>query len=219
MIDNQPFLTLITRCCWRPKMLSKAIDSALAQTSKDFEIVFIVDKNKRGVRWANQQFAENKHRIDGQYVYTLDDDTFLPSKYFVAKLKQVAEANKYPDVIMVKGSRPQLSPKILPKDTVWGHRERLKITSTNGACFVTKRQAWLDHCEDYGLRGSGDWNFMSALKSDGTLKFFWWDFIAKETQQLGRGKKFENCKANWWQRIVKKYGIELVSDNDWRLRL
>jgi glycosyltransferase involved in cell wall biosynthesis len=200
-------------------MLTKALNSVLAQTCKSIEVIFIIDNQKRGVKWANKQFAANIHRVDGEYVYTLDDDSFLPSKQFVARLRQFARAKDNPAVIMVKGRRPQLKPNILPKPSVWGRRAKLRVTTTNGACFVVRQDAWKKHVAAYGNRGSGDWNFLSALKSDGGLNFTWFDFVAKETQQLGRGRKFESCKPGWWGRAVKKFKIEQVSKGDWRLQL
>lgn len=213
-----PFLTLICRACHRPKMLTKALLSAIAQTDKDLEIIFIVDNQKRGVKWANQQYQKNLDRIQGQYVYTLDDDTFLPDDRLVETIKATAEAKGYPDVIMVKGRRPQLAPNILPKSTVWGYRDRLKVTSTNGACYIAKAKCWHLHSEKYGVNAAGDWQFLKRLKNDESLTFYWLDFIAKETQQLGRGKKFEDTKKDWWKGIVETFELE-ENERGWFLPL
>ena len=217
-MKKRPFFTLIVRACWRPRMLQKALCSALSQTDTDIEIIFIVDMKKKGVKWANAQYRANAHRINGQYVYTLDDDTFLVSNKLIASIRRIATKHNNPDVIMVKGSRPQLSPKILPKSSVWKHRERLKVASTNGACFIASSGCWRKYAGRYSANAAGDWRFLSALKSDGALRFYWFDFIAKETQQLGRGKKFEDCNTKWWVNTVKRFQIERNKDG-WFLPL
>lgn len=211
-----PFLTLVCRCCDRPKMLTKALRSVLAQSDTDVEIVFIVDPKRRGVRWANRQFGRNVHRVRGKYVYTLDDDTFLPNRRFVERLKTVPEN---PAVIMVKGRRPQLQPHILPKSSVWGKRDKLRVASTNGACFVVRADYWEKHAHHYGAKGSGDWNFLNALKQDRTADFYWLNFVAKETQQLGRGRRFEQCHPKWFNRICKEFDLVEFAPGDWRLPL
>lgn len=189
-------------------MLTKALRSALSQTCTDFEIIFIVDMQKRGVGWANEQFGKNIHRIQGEYVYTLDDDTFLPQTTLIQNIKRIAG----PHVIMVRGKRPQLSPNILPKDSVWRHREKLKVATTNGACYIAKAECWRKYANRYGAKAAGDWNFLKMLKQDMSLSFYWFDFIAKETQQLGRGKKFEDVGKNWWKGIVKAFQVEHNQD-------
>lgn len=193
-------------------MLTKALRSALSQTDTDFEIIFIVDMKKRGVYWANEQYSQHTHRIQGQYVYTLDDDTFLPQATLIQNIKRIAAQNKQPDVIMVRGKRPQLAPNILPKESVWKHRDRLKVATTNGACYIAKAECWRKYANRYGAKAAGDWNFLKMLKQDDSLSFYWFDFIAKETQQLGRGKKFENVGKDWWKRIVKAFKVEYSKD-------
>lgn len=214
----RPFITLICRACWRPVMLKKALRSVFQQTDTDCEIIFIVDMQKQGVRWANEQYAKNVDRIQGQYVYTLDDDTFLPNAALIANIKKIAQKHKSPHVIMVRGSRPQFAPKILPKEAVWKHRERLKVGSTNGACYIANAECWRQYAHKYGIKAAGDWGFLMSLRDNADLRFFWFDFIAKETQQLGRGKKFEKCNRHWWKNTVALFEIE-QNDKGWHLPL
>ena len=210
------FMTFVMRCCMRPKMMSDAIDSILRQTSKDFEIIFIPDFKRRGVNWANKQFGLNTHRIDGLYVYAVDDDSLIIYNDLIKDLKQIHEKQN-PGVIMVKGKRPKIKPYILPKASVWGKRDKLVIRSTNGSCFISCNDAWKKLCYHYGNGGSGDWNYMQALKNS-SYTFYWFDKIVKEAQKLSRGKVESNCPNDWFKRICRRYGIKEVSKGDWRLK-
>ncbi|MHA2069645.1 MAG: glycosyltransferase family 2 protein, partial [Candidatus Thorarchaeota archaeon] len=71
------FLTIVTRCCQRPKMLSENIQSVIDQTCHDVEQVFIVDHTRQGIHVADRALALNKDRVEGEYVYILDDDCQL----------------------------------------------------------------------------------------------------------------------------------------------
>jgi hypothetical protein len=198
-------------------MMGIALNTALMQDDADLEIVFIPDMEKRGVRWANQQFATNAHRNDGKYIYVMDDDGKLASTKVISSLKAVPTR---PAVIMVKCRRPQLKPNILPKPGVWGKRKKLRVATTNGGCFSIRADVWLEYCKNYGMKGSGDWNFLQSLKTKGDLDFYWLDLIAKETQQLGRGIRFEKCNhKTWFKDVMEKYHCEEVSPGDWRLPL
>jgi len=214
-MTNRPFITFITRCCYRPKMMGVAIHSALSQTDRDFEIILIPDMKKRGVKWANKQFAKNVDRVDGEYVYTLDDDSKIVYPKLIARLKSIKSK---PGIIMVKCHRPQISPHILPKPYVWGQRDKLRVATTNGGCFIVRSDIWKKYSYAYGIPGSGDWNFLSVVNRDKSIKFHWVDVIAKEPQQLGRGKKFEKCKKDWLKTVVKEFGFVEVAPGDWRLQ-
>ena len=214
-MTNSPFITFITRCCYRPNMMRIAINSALAQTDRDFEIVLIPDMKKRGVKWANKQFGLNTNRVDGRYVYTLDDDSKIVDRELIKRLKKISTQ---PGIVMVKCYRPQIAPHILPKPYVWGQRDKLRVATTNGGCFIVRADVWKRHAHAYGIPGSGDWNFLSTVKRDRSIEFFWVNVVAKEPQQLGRGKKFEKCGKGWLNEVVKEFGFKEVAPGDWRLR-
>jgi len=197
-------------------MLTSNIESVLSQSDRDVEQIFIVDRNQAGVLRANISLAQNKDRISGDYVYILDDDTRLEDKDFVAKVRRIAETEPEPDVIMVKSRRPQFAPHILPKPFVWNCSERLALTSTNCLCYVVKRQPWLDCIEAFGEPAAGDWHFLKAVRDSGA-SFAWLDEIVAETQQLGRGRLFEQCGKGWFRKVAREFELAEVASGDWRL--
>ena len=213
---TSPFLSIVTRCCRRPDFLTRNIASIKGQTDQDVEQVYIVDKDQRGRYWANQEFANHVHRVDGEYVFILDDDCRLTSYEFVAKVREGSKSN--PDVIMVQTSRPQLKPRKLPRDDVWGKYAELHIHTTNCLCYVIKHDIWTHFIVEYGYPSAGDWHFLQAVIRN-TSDFVWVEGVMSETMQLGRGHKFEKCEKEWWGGVVGEQGIEDVGDGDWRLRL
>lgn len=219
-MTNKPFITVVTRACCRPKMLSIALNSVLMQTDTDVEVIFIIDKKKHGVSWANKQFGINTYRVQGQYVYCLDDDNMLVTHKMISQLKSfIGKQPEPPHVIMVKCRRPQLAPHILPKARVWKHRELIQVTTTNGGCFISRADVWRKFAIRYGNKGSGDWNYMNSIRNNDELTFAWLDLICQEKQQLGRGRNFEKCKKSWWEDIVSKYRLVEIAPGDWRLPL
>ena len=48
--------------------------------------------------------------------------------------------------------------------------------------------------------------------------FYWLDLVAKDLQQVGRGRIFEDCELDWWEEVVGKYDIVEVSPGDFRLQ-
>lgn len=217
---TQPFLTIVTRACDRPYFLNRNIESVEMQTDQDIEQIFIVDKERKGRHWANCEFRHHTHRIDGKYVFILDDDCRLKSKYFVQKVREGAESD--PDVIMVQTSRPQIKPKKLPKDDVWGSFNNIRIHSTNCLCYVVRQDMWVKYVYGFAKPAAGDWHFLKELLAYSRAdKFAWVEGVFSETMQLGRGKKFE-LKQNiegWWEKTVEEHGIEDLGEGDRRLRL
>jgi hypothetical protein len=207
-------LTIVTRACRRPVMLGVNIDSVLAQTDRDIEQVFIVDNDRRGVARANAQLDLNRERADGSYVYILDDDTRLINREFVAHLRKVVVDR--PHVVMVRSRRPQMSRDELP--TAWGRRDWLKKKTTNCLCYVVRGDWYREHIVGFNEKVCGDWHFLNRLLEH-DARLVWLDHFVGETQQLGRGKKFEKCKPDWFRQVARKYGIQEVAPGDWRLRL
>lgn len=211
---DHPLLTVVTRTCRRPALLGANIESLLAQTDRDVEQVFIIDNERRGIAWANRQFHVHRQRVDGRYVYILDDDCKLINDEFVARLRRAVDDE--PDVVMVRSRRPQRRIKELP--TVWGQRDRLRKKTTNCLCYVVRNDWYRAHVIGFGSRICGDWHFLDRLLKHGA-GLVWLDLFVGQTQQLGRGRHFEDCGDDWFERVVEKYGIQEVETGDWRLRL
>lgn len=213
-MDHQPFLTVVTRACCRPKMLGINIKSLLAQTDWDIEQIYILDKNQRGIVWANCQLGMHAGRADGRYVYILDDDCKLIDAQFVTQLREVVVDE--PDLVMVRSYRRQLPINELP--TVWGDKSLIKQRTTNCLCYVVRGDLYRKHSIGFGEPVCGDWHFLKRLLRRGAEPV-WLDRFVAETQQLGRGRRFEKCGKDWFRDVAEKYGIEQVVQDDWRLRL
>jgi hypothetical protein len=121
-----------------------------------------------------------------------------------------------PDVVMVRSRRPQMRIDELP--TVWERRDLLKKRTTNCLCYVVHQIWYYTHISSFGEPVCGDWHFLNRLLEHRT-EFTWLDRFVAETQQLGRGRKFEKCGRDWFDKVAQEYGIEEVSPGDWRLRL
>lgn len=208
------FLTIVTRCCQRPRSLSENIQSVKDQTDHDLEQVFIVDRDRRGIGSANRSIALNKHRVEGDYVYILDDDCKLTNPRFVSLVKGVAEC----DIIMVKSNRPPGPPSrqsVVP--TVWEGRQH--HGSCNCLCYVVRAELWKRHIEGFGMKTrGGDWWFLNeVLKTGPTM--YWLDEIVADARQLGRGRLFEQVERGWFEGVAREHGLINLGDDDWRLRL
>lgn len=209
-------------------MLSECIRSVMAQTVRDIDQIFIVDREKKGLLWANTQFHLNHHRIDGKHVYMLDDDAVLIENKFVEKLKLLATEND-PDVILFReyiSVRGTARYDIVPSPEVWNvdweSGERAHCFGS-GSCFVVKANLWKACTHRYFLgmgkrwHTGGDVHFARCLLKNRRLKVAKLDIIATRELQRGLGKRFERCNSDWWERIVKRFSVQEVAPNDWRL--
>lgn len=231
MSATGPFLTIFTRCCRRPAMLSQLIEWVMKQSDWDLEQIFVVDRSgqHRGdnVLWANNQIPKYKHRVDGDYVYFQDDDKALIFPYFVQELKAKAAEYGNPEVILVRSmcaTKEVGSMHFLPLRDVWEadweNGGRPGRWAGHALDYVVRNDYWKRHIDAYtGKQRGGDWHFGTALISDKKAKIVRLDRVVSVTLQRGKGQKFEQCAANWFERVAKKYRIEHLGDDDWRLRL
>jgi hypothetical protein len=83
---------------------------------------------------------------------------------------------------------------------------------------VVRGDWYREHTEGFDHKVCGDWHFLDRLLEHGA-EFVWLDRFVGETQQLGRGRKFEKCGGDWFRKVAEKYGIQQVAPGDWRLRL
>jgi len=143
------------------------------QTDKDYKQIFLRDHEGRGLEYANGMFAQNKDKIEGQYVYILDDDNRLIISDFVAGIRVIVAAGN-PDVIMVKANIRIHG--ILPH--YWEEPPRsAHIDSLN---FVVERELWKKHIEAFHRPDHGDFYFIDAVFKEPDITVAWWDKIVAE---------------------------------------
>ena len=223
---SNPFLSIVTRCCQRPVKLARNIKSVAAQKCHDLEQVFLVDRERRGLLYANQQFERHVDAPRGQYIYHLDDDGFLPNSQFVTAVKALAVKANYPDVILVRVAGGRTGHKLLPPPEVWGlnweRGERPAFWIGCGYCFAVKSEVWqanvwrYHHDQGKTWKTGGDWKFMTGLIQLGV------GVVRLDSNRRGgdgqRGRcAVEKCKPGWFERVVETYNMERVGEDVWRI--
>lgn len=134
--DTQPLVSVIMNCYNSEKYLREAIDSVLAQTYQNWEVIFWDNQSTdRSVEiFKSYQDSRMKYfyapehttlgqarnlaveQAAGEWCAFLDcDDLWLPEKLE----KQVVVANKYPDAVLVYGGTKIILHKEA-EDTPWG---------------------------------------------------------------------------------------------------
>jgi glycosyltransferase involved in cell wall biosynthesis len=163
----KPFLSIMTRCFKRPKQLERCIASVQNQTDQDYEQLFIKDDQGRGLFWANSQIFGNRHRVNGKWVYILDDDDYLTDSYFIEDLKKIDASNNI-DIVICKG---YIGDKLYP--TYWsGPPYRGGLGSPN---FIVKANLFKNYSENWCKAKAGDYFFIRRVYNYGTT--YWWNKI------------------------------------------
>lgn len=208
-MEAMGLITFVTRCCKRPTMLSRNIESVQSQTSSDWEQLFLVDQQGHNdIPWANKQLDEHKEFIQGDWVFILDDDCVLVENDFVSTIQKATSLAPRAKLIMVRSVRPQLDPQLLPTNNLWGKDfsafGNIGIR-VNCLTYVVARDLWCAKITEFKGH-SGARTFFEAVIQENP-RVMWVDQVMSSTQQLGRGKRFEDCKPDWWKKIVGKYGL------------
>ncbi|TFH66924.1 MAG: glycosyltransferase family 2 protein [Gemmatimonadales bacterium] len=180
-----PFLTVLTRTCKRPKMLERNKESLRAQTDQDYEHIILEDDQHRGMLFANSQFYENRHLVNGEYVYLLDDDDYLINPEFVRTLKDVARDREAPDVIVFQFDHLHLG--LQPGNQYAGEPHAGAI---GGSSFVVRSGPWLKHIKEFCRKEGGDFVFIRKLWDRG-YRFANVAGVMGRIGQVGRGKQTE----------------------------
>lgn len=173
------FLTIYTPTYKRPVAFAKCAASVRAQTCKDYEHVIYRDEIGDGI---TGMFARLVGTVfDADYIYILQDDDWLSDKNVVSDLRDYAEANDSPPVIICKSRKHRLH---LP--LVWGG-EPAENTIDLGN-YVVRRDVFDAHKE--GLltgRYQADYDFIRLIWDDGIV-FNWYPRLICESDQFGQGK-------------------------------
>lgn len=161
-VSGQPFLTVVTRCCDRPELLLRNIDSLKKQSDRDYEQVF-VHNHRDGLHDANKSLSLNKDRATGRYVYILDDDNKIVDDDFIKELKSFVAFKKNPHVIMVRveADKDTVGEAMLPPDQIWGNRPQKNRVDT--MCFVVREDVWKKHIHAFGVPRCGDFSFINEV--------------------------------------------------------
>jgi len=187
-MPRKPLLTILTRVYARPAGLNRCKTSLEVQTDQNFEQVIIEDTQGRGLHWANQQIAEAEDKINGQWVYVLDDDDFLICETFIADFKKYIKKNKVSsnDIVFVKGwILEQEMPCNWENETMI----RGKIAAPN---FIVSKELFKKYCSYWNVWRAGDYNFIrrASMNCD---KMFWWNkFIFYADPSIGKTEELKN---------------------------
>lgn len=166
---SPPMISVITRSCGRPEKLQANQRSLQSQTDPDFEQIIIKDTACKGYLWANTKIFQVAEKLNGRYVYVLDDDDCLINNDFIKKLKQFIEAQKkLAEVIICKG---YIDFKLFPK--VW--REPIHRGQIGSPNFIVRNDIFAKNAIHWVKERAGDFHFISSCGSH--KDFLWWDEI------------------------------------------
>lgn len=153
----QPFLSFYTPHYRRPMALAKCLQSVQTQSAvSEIEQVVIVDHVGLGVAGMYERVPLYASAIHGSYVHMLADDDVLAGPHVVAQVKERAEREGFPAVLIVSAIKGHLT---LPMDNagppVCG---RIDL-----GCLIVRQDIWQRHAGDYGARYEGDYDLAKAL--------------------------------------------------------
>jgi hypothetical protein len=153
----QPFLSFYTPTFRRPMALAKCMQSVQAQTLvEEIEQVVIVDHVGLGVAGMYERVPSYASSMHGRYVHMLADDDVLAGPHVVAQVRERAEREGFPPVLIVSAIKGHLT---LPLDNagppICG---RIDL-----GCLIVRNDVWQQHVKDYGSRYEGDFDIADAL--------------------------------------------------------
>jgi hypothetical protein len=128
----------------------------------------IKDETGKGLFYANSQIYANRLNALGTYVYILDDDDFLVSKFFISDLKEIHKKIN-PDVIIAKG---YIGEQLLPGSKAWkqGFVTRGTIGSPN---FIVKNELFQEHSKHWCASKAGDFFFINQVMQSKPSTHWW----------------------------------------------
>jgi len=183
----QPFLSIVTRCSkGRESLLSRNKHSVHCQTDPDLEHILIPDAGKTLLQ-ANSSFETITHKIQGQYVFILDDDDYISYTHFVEELKQFTRLKNYPHVIICKMARLGT---LYPQDRFW--QKPPAKCHIGSPCFIVKKMTWKAHIPKFAKPSCGDFHFINHLYLSG-YDFTWWNTVVAKVDHIG-GKDRTHAK-------------------------
>ena len=156
-----PFLSLYTPTYRRPQGLAANLASVQAQTAvADIEQIVIPDHVGIGIGGMFSRVPQYADAVHGRYVAFLCDDDVLAGPTVVEQLRDVAKAEGYPPLIIV---RTQKGGAVWPDGNAWPPR----MGAIDLNCLIVRSDIWRSHVHCYGNRYEGDFDFAAALWSHG----------------------------------------------------
>ena len=204
--ELKPFLSIVTRRHPnRSIMFKKNRASVLMQEDNDYEHVIIQDDVGVGSYEANRLFVQNKDKINGNYVFMLDDDDVLVGSKLITDLKEVVE-NHSPDLMFIK---MLAGDQEIPSSEVWMKNE-LKPGHVGTSCVVVKNKLWKDTIDRFTAKQTGDFDFIKEVLSK-AKKVVWVNKLYSKTMSVSWGKSEEELVAELVTGLVVTYNTkELV---------
>jgi hypothetical protein len=158
-LPSSVFLSLYTPTFRRPAGLAACLASVSAQTAAaDLEQIVIPDHVGYGiVNGLYGRMPWYAPALRGNYVNILADDDVLAGDDVVARVRDFAGQQDYPDVIVVRVCKNGV---FLPMGDPVGRPICGQVDMTS---FIVRRDVWLRHLGDYGARYEGDFDHAVAL--------------------------------------------------------
>jgi len=224
---SKPYVSVVIPCYNTAKYLGEAIESVLAQTYSDFEIIVVDDGSTDDTPQVVRSFddtrisyiyQENKglsgarntgiHHSQGRYIAFLDaDDYFLPNKL----ADQVAFLEGHEELGLVAGGylRIDQDGAVIEKcaGRLGGISAQTQLTGNQFIIHCTLiRRSWIDKIGgfDESLGGSEEWDFHSRLAIAGCPMYRTKDCVCAYRFVPGSLSTEIECQLNGAREAAKK---------------
>lgn len=158
---SHPFISFYTPTYKRPQQLAACLASVGAQTLREeIEQIVIPDHVGRGIGGMYAHVPLYAPFVRGQYVHFLADDDVLASPVVVRQVKDFAEAEGFPPLIIVQAKK---AGALWPAGEPWPPR----MGAIDLGCSIVRADIWKQHAHAYGQRYEGDFDFLDALATAG----------------------------------------------------
>jgi len=155
-----PFISFYTPTYKRPIGLARCLASvAMQSAAADIEQIVIPDHLGIGIGGMYARLPQYIDAVHGDYVHVLADDDELSHPDVVAIVKDFAEANNRPPLILVGVQKGAL----VLSEPWWPPVEG----TIDLGCLIVRADVWKAHCHDWGKRYEGDYDFAAALHRAG----------------------------------------------------
>lgn len=177
------FLEILTRCYKRPELLERNQASLAAQMLTNWQQTLLIDPVGRGIPWASENMGNYAPKLQGEYIWILDDDDECIQPTLFMELYRI-HLTYNPDVIMLKMDHGRRG--ILPDEGYWG---RPPVQAHIGvSAYVVRRELWQQQAWAWspGVYHS-DFNFIAAVFQS-RPRVYWHNVIASQVQRISLGQ-------------------------------